>query len=591
LGSKHVQRLRWALGLLGVVAVALVAYTGYQALQARDDLEDVAAQFEKISHDLAVGDEQAATRHLRAARVAAEQAQRGTRGPGWWLTSRLPEVGDDVEAVRTVADVTETLAAEVIPDVVMAGDKLDAGRLRPRNGRIAIEPLAEVAATVVAADERMQRQQARVAAIDTTQLNVELAQPVELMQDKLADAASLSSKASYAVRLLPTMLGADGPRDYLVLFQNNAEVRATGGIPGAWAIMSAENGRITLGEQGSASAIGRLAEPPLPLTGEELALYGEKMGLFPQNINFTPDFPRTAELARAMWDQELGTTVDGVVSVDPVVLSYLLEATGPVDLPGGKQLTGENAVPLLLNEIYDRLPDPARQDAFFAAATDAVFEKVASGAGEPDEVLAALARGVSEGRIYAWSAHQPEQALLADTTLGGVLPRAPGETRPFLGVFLNDGTGAKMEYFLEHRVDVEPVACNAEGRQQLEISFTLRSTAPDDPGRLPEYVVGMAEELGVRPGTMRVNVHVYAPAGGWIDGTAVDGSDVPISEVDHLGHAVGSRSIEIAPGAERVLTYTVMTGLDQPGEVDVRVTPGVRGDGLGSVGSSACTAS
>ncbi len=70
------------------------------------------------------------------------------------------------------------------------------------------------------------------------------------MQTKLHEAASLSSKASYAVRLLPTMLGMEGKRDYLVLFQNNAEIRATGGIPGAFATMSANHGTHLLGRAG-----------------------------------------------------------------------------------------------------------------------------------------------------------------------------------------------------------------------------------------------------------------------------------------------------------------------------------------------------
>ncbi|TFB67457.1 DUF4012 domain-containing protein [Cryobacterium sp. Hz9] len=44
-----------------------------------------------------------------------------------------------------------------------------------------------------------------------------------------------------AVQLLPAMLGADGQRSYLLLFQNNPEVRATGGLPGAFAEISTEN--------------------------------------------------------------------------------------------------------------------------------------------------------------------------------------------------------------------------------------------------------------------------------------------------------------------------------------------------------------
>jgi hypothetical protein len=584
------MRLRWALGLTGVLAVGLVGYTGYQALQAKDALETVAAEFEQIADSLREGDEEAASASLDVAQRAAVKASDNTQGPGWWLTSRLPGVGDDVEAVRTVADVTDVLASDVLPDVVVASERLDPANLRPSKGRIAIKPLVEVAPGVVAADQEMQRQADRVAAIRVEDLNSELAKPVGLMQTKLAEAASLSSKASYAVRLLPTMLGADGKRTYLVLFQNNAEIRATGGIPGAFATMTANRGRISLGTQGSASDIGRLERPVLPLTEEERALYGEKMALFPQNANFTPDFPRTAELVRAMWSKAGGEAVDGVMSIDPVALSHLLEGVGPVPLPAGERLTAENTVPLLLQDVYRRMPDPARQDEFFAAAARSVFGEVVTGGGDPAKLLAGLSRSASEGRIYVWSAEEAEQTLLAETALGGGLTRDPEASSPFVGVFLNDGTGAKMQYYLDHRVDVTPKACNSEGRQELEVRVTLESRAPKNAAQLPPYVVGMARDLGVRPGSMRVNVHTYAPRGGWIASSAYDGEERPLNELEHAGHAVGSRTVEIAPGQSRELTYTLMSGRDQIGGVDLRVTPGVRGSGVGEVGAPACSA-
>jgi hypothetical protein len=331
-----------------------------------------------------------------------------------------------------------------------------------------------------------------------------------------------------------------------------------------------------------------LDKPVLPLTDEELALYEQKMALFPQNVNFTPDFPRSAELIRAMWRRSTGQNVDGVVSVDPVALSYLLEGMGPVGLPGGEKLTAQHAVPLLLNEIYQRVPDPSMQDAFFAMAARGVFEKVVSGAGKPPVVLEALSRSASEGRIYVWSRDEAEQQLLGETALGGRIPREPGEDSPFVGVFLNDGTGAKMQYFLDHEVDVRPVGCNTAERQELAVTVTLRSRAPENVAALPPYVVGMAEQLGIQPGAMRVNVHLYAPIGGWIESSAVDGEEIPLSELEHLGHPVGSRTIEIGPGETRKLTYTVMSGLDQPGKVNVRVTPGVRGGGVGVVRDAAC---
>ena len=591
---RNKSRLRWALGLTGVAVVVLGVLAAFQAVQARAALLDVAGGFEQVSADLRAGDADAARESLASTRDRAREAKDTTDGLLWRAGSRAPVIGDDVLAVRTVADVAHVLADDVLDDVVTAADALDPERLRPRDGRIALGPLKQVRPSVVAADEELRRQADRVAEIDTDGLLSQLATPVADMQDRLDEAATLSSRASYAVRLLPPMLGDGGPRNYLVLFQNNAEIRATGGMPGALAVLRAQNGRISIEKQGTAGDLGYHDPPVVPLAREEVELYERKLAMFAADITFTPDFPRTAELARAMWRATQGEDIDGVLSADPISLSYLLEGTGQVQVPGGPALSADNAVRLLLSEIYRTQPDNELQNVFFATAAREVFDAVASGKGDPAAVLKGLARSADEGRLYAWSSREEEQSLIAETALGGAVPREAGPS-PYIGFFLNDGTAAKMQYYLEHRVDVEPVSCNARGRQQLDVTVTLTSYAPKNARKLPASVIGPREDgqgyFGVRPGHMRINAHLYAPIGGWFASSAYDGEERPLHEVEHHGHPVGSRTVEIAPGQTRELTYTVMTGLDQDGEVDLRVTPGVRGSGVGEVGISACNRS
>ncbi len=95
-----------------------------------------------------------------------------------------------------------------------------------------------------------------------------------------------------------------------------------------------------------------------------------------------------------------------------------------------------------------------------------MFEALAAGAARPAPLLDALARAAGERRLLAWSAHPAEQALLAPTVLGGVLPENDA-ARPVLGVFLNDGTGAKLDYYLRGAVAVTPAGCRPDGRLAL----------------------------------------------------------------------------------------------------------------------------
>lgn len=538
--GRGTERLRWVLGLAGATGVILVGFTGYQALQARTALETVAAEFERIATHLKTGDEVAARRSLDAAQEAAREARRNTEGPGWWLTTRLPGVEDDVEAIRTVADVTETLTTRVLPDVVRAGQVLEPARLRPTGSTVALAPIEDIAPTVIRADAEMQLLVRRVYALEPEGFNPQLAEPVVLLQERLAEAAALSRKATRAVQLLPSMLGADGERRYLLLVQDNTDLRALGGAVGSYAVLTADAGRLSLEPPVSASEVGPFARPVLPLTREERTLYGGRLGLSLPDVTVTPDFPRAAELAAAMFRGAGGDEVDGVdgvMLVGPRALSYVLRGTGQANPAEGSR----------------------------APAPEAVYDALTSRAGKPAAVLDGIARAATERRLLMWSADEQEQAMLHGTRLGGRLPTDQDE-RPFVGVYLDGRAGASRDQ-LEHTVDVEPVACDAEDRQQMQVTVELVSSAP-------------------RP--MRVRVHVYTPVGGFFEAATLDGRARPLGQAPHLGHRVGFRTVRLHPGQRRELTYTVFSGAEQPGEVRLRVTPGVRSTGVGTVSDPAC---
>ena len=156
------------------------------------------------------------------------------------------------------------------------------------------------------------------------------------VQDQLDALAATARGGATVARLVPPMLGQDGPRKYLLVVQNNAEIRSTGGLPGSLQILNADNGKLTLGEQRSVDDFDVLTQPALPLTEEEKALYGDNLGENIRDTNLTPDFPRAAALMSALHTRSFGSDVDGIIAIDPVVLASVLRATGPVTVAGEK---------------------------------------------------------------------------------------------------------------------------------------------------------------------------------------------------------------------------------------------------------------
>ncbi len=131
---------------------------------------------------------------------------------------------------------------------------------------------------------------------------------------------------------LPNLLGFQGEKKYLVLFQNNMELRPGGGFIGSYAILEVKNGKvISLKVYDVYSADGQLKghiEPPFALRR-----YVGVKHWFLRDSNFSVDFPEDAKDAASFLSLETGEKVDGVIAIDTSFLRSLLVLTGPITLP------------------------------------------------------------------------------------------------------------------------------------------------------------------------------------------------------------------------------------------------------------------
>ncbi|MGV8910682.1 MAG: DUF4012 domain-containing protein [Propionicimonas sp.] len=566
---RNLRRTLLTVSLLLVVAIAVVAWVGVDALHARDELKAAATQVHTLQGQVEKGDRKAATATLKSLQTYAASARDDTHGPNWSAVAVLPWLGPNVRAVQTVSEVIDGLATDALPALMDATSLVDPATLAPVNGRVNLAPIVKVAPEVVAANAEVQSAVKRLAAIDPEGLNAAVAAPLADLRIQVGKVALTTATADRAVRLLPPMLGADGPRDYLLLVQNNSEQRATGGVP-TLIRLRAVDGAVKVMETRSAGGnLSGLPKPVLPLTADEQALYGNELGIFMADVTLTPDFPRSGELARAMWRQQVGSDLDGVLSIDPGALARVLGATGPVKLVDGRLLTSGNAAQVLMNDVYLKILDPVKQDEFFAAAAATVFHAMLSGQGKPDATVEALAESAREGRLMVWSAHKDEQALLSGTVLSGELVGVEGDS-PVIGVYLNDGTEAKIGYYLRTDVVATSTQCRADGSQAVKVRVTLTSTAPANAANLPPYI---ASGKVVPKGEIRTNVMLYAPAGGRVDGVRVSSGKPGVFSQTHDGLAVVGRTVQLKPGQRLVIDYDLLTGPGQPGIPVLRVTP------------------
>ncbi len=583
-----------------VMIILLTAYLAQRALVAKAALES--AQQELTTFRSTLGQPGAPSTTALHARVQGHtsRAVEQTDDPVWSVAEYVPVVGANLLAFRQAATLVDDCVRDGVGPLAEAAEGLSLEDLKPRQGRIDIRPLTRLTPAVAALDDAVQQAATRADGIDTDRVVRPLAQQVETLQSLLADAAPTVHQVREIMPALYPALGGEGTRHYLLIFQNNAEERSSGGNPAAMAMLLVEDGKISLGRQGSSAEYPhpyRVAphQPSGPGNADWDTVYTTHASNYVTNITMTPDFPTTAQMARAMWRDVVGGTVDGVVSLDPVALSYLLRVTGPVTLLDGTTITAGNAVSYLLYEVYAKHSDGRVQDAVFASATQAVFDSLTAGEGDARAYLAALKPMVREQRLKLWSVRESEQALLRGTRVGNMLPD-DNRRATVLGVYNNDDATSKMSYFMDQSVRVETDTCGPTPR--YTVAATVVNTLPKDQvDSLPEYVKPHQDR--VMPGGDRQWVQLYGPVGGELVEVRVDDKLVrwgtslnweantnqratgvpdrrPAVQGTMYGRPVGVVSIKLGPTASTTVTAEFVGSAGDSRTVEVSHTPKVR---------------
>jgi hypothetical protein len=495
----------------------------------------------------------------------------------------LPFVGDDFDATARATRAVEILADEGAGPLVES--RLSAATFAPRNGRIPVGPIAEAASPLAEARDGFVQARAELGPVEVQGLARELRPQLQTLIDQVDEGVRTLDGATRAAEVLPTMLGAEGARDYLLVFQNNAEPRSLGGMPGLMAPVRADDGVVSLGETVAAGSFGQLDRPVLPLTGEERRIWRDQPGTWFQDAVFIPDFERASELMAARWKLETGEDVDGVLSVDPVAMSYLLEATGPIAVDG-RRLTHENLVDELLYEPYVRFADdPAGENAFFGRVMATMFDRVLGSPGDSAALVSALSRGASEGRLLVHSFDGTEQDQLSGTRVAGdFLGEAEGRAQA--AVYVNDATGSKMGYFLDYDARIGSISC-AGGEIGFKGSLRIHSTAPADAASLPETVTGPGT-YGVARGDHLNVFDLVAPSGGEITDVVVDGAPSTGTNRTFEGRPMVAVPVLLNPGDAVTLTWSATSGPGHSGGVELVSTPGVHHGGGKQVVPAPC---
>jgi len=173
------------------------------------------------------------------------------------------------------------------------------------------------------------------------------------------------------------ILGAGKPATYLLLFQNNMELRPTGGFIGSFALVTFDGGRLVdIGVQDVYSADGQLKG--FVAAPEPIKLYLNEANWFLRESNWDPDFPTSASRAEWFLSKEIGQAVDGVVAIDLEVAKSMLKVIGPVKIPDyDYEVNAENLYEVMQGEVEeDFFPGSYKKTNFLTAVARQLLSEI-----------------------------------------------------------------------------------------------------------------------------------------------------------------------------------------------------------------------
>jgi hypothetical protein len=547
-----------------LVLLATLAWTGWRAYQVRADLTAARAMTSQFQHALLSGDLPAVRAGLPPLKQRLDRATSRTQGPVWSLAEHLPGLGSNLRAVRRTALAAQVLGEQALPEAAAAVD-LTQRRNPVSGGRVDLSVLAQLRAHVTVAAQAADRARELLAPQDGFLLGAVRTNVAKARASVTALDNALRS-ADAALALAPGMLGQDGPRRYFVAVQNNAEARATGGLIGAFALVRTDRGAISLEQTGTDQEL-TVAERPVasdPQAAQTWKDIGSTRAWF--DANLTPHFPDAARNIAGQWTAQSRQQLDGVLAIDPVVMSALLEATGPVQLPGGTTVTASSVVDFVGHAEYIRYPDVAKRKVLLSALAADLFHQVLGVKGTVP-LLRAFAKASSSGHVFLWSAHPDEQRVLQPGLVGGALPAT---ATPYLSVLTQNFGGDKLDFYVRRTVRVTREA----GR--LRVALTLRNTAPTG---LPLYMTVRSDAPSppVPYGQAKIGFGIYGALGSTFGNVEVDGKATPMPLDEDHGHPFGTLTLELPRDVDVVVSVLI----SQPaGELVYRQQPLVVPDRL-----------
>lgn len=348
---------------------------------------------------------------------------------------------------------------------------------------------------------------AELAGINANDLNGVFKDKIVYANTLLSEAVGQSETALPLFRYLPELAGFGQEKNYLLLFQNNMELRPTGGFIGSYGIITVKDGEIVSMSTDDIYNLDKLSKDKLLVPAPwQMTVYNNQKYLFLRDANWAPDWPTSAKQINWFWNEERklaglpALNLDGIIAITPDFIANFLELTGPITADGltfnHDNFTLELEKAVEFDYIQKGIPLSQRKSIIGDLAKEMMSRLLASSPKDLLKVWMVAKQDIEEKNIITWLADPEMQAYIAQENWSGEVKKVEGD---YLYIVDANLAALKTDAVMKREVTYG-LGLDSQGELIGRASITYYHEGKLVPGLISKY---------------RTYTRVYVPEGTW----------------------------------------------------------------------------
>lgn len=557
-----------------VVLTGVMGFLAYNEVKSvKSEVNTITANVKTASSSLKSGEYEKCATAMRSTSSSIETIQESLNSPAITFFSFFPVVGHDINNAKIVLENADVILTKC---VVPACEGLSTGA---SGGFITSDKTINYSAINAVIDPIKNNSTEVSGAVATIRKACDfklpqIAEKIDPVKDKLDDVQNVIDVVGKYAPQVQSVLGANGDRKYLLVAQNTAEMRSTGGFPGSAGTIGFEGGKIKLGDFASGKELLEGDRPSsCPLTDLDRAIY--PLGCkYTMDTGYDAHFPNSAKVWAGVYANKKNETVNGVISVSPAMVQSVLKIVGEIKLEDGTTLNGDNATKVLQHDIYWKYlsgnatsADNDVADALFSSAAKKSFDKLFSNLNTSTliKLIKILPDAIDNREFMLYMLDENEQKVVDELDCSGSLSSESSSQK--LGIFCGVRSSCKLGWWLDKTFDLQKT-----GDTTYHVTATFGNTiTANEVATGGNYILGYPGDGAI--GNLFPWIYIFAPSGGSISNMQVNSQNYGTEYTEEGRQLLYLEKVSLGTQATSTITFDVTVPETFAGTLEVETNP------------------